>query len=64
MDCPPLHVNIGLNEIRYTTALIDTGCLTYGLINEAFAKKLYLPRIKIQPRTLIQRNVITPDAIQ
>lgn len=43
----------------YIIALVDTGYLIYGLINEAFVKKLCLPYIEICLRDLVQLNVVT-----
>ncbi|EFZ04205.2 Pol [Metarhizium robertsii ARSEF 23] len=64
MDSPPFYVNIGLNRERYTTALIDCGCLCYGTIKEALVQKLQLPRIPIKPRTLEHVAGFVYDAIQ
>ncbi|KAK2050961.1 hypothetical protein LY76DRAFT_529459 [Colletotrichum caudatum] len=49
MDSNPLFVNIGINQTSYTYALVDSRCLTYATISQAYARKLRLPRIQIKP---------------
>ncbi|KAJ6436495.1 retrovirus polyprotein [Purpureocillium lavendulum] len=64
MDSPPMYVNIGINREHYSTVFVDSGCLCYGTINEAFARKLRLPRIPIKPRTLDEVITSLPGAIR
>lgn len=63
MDCPAFYVNFGVNGISYTRAMVDSGCLCYGSMSNAFAKRLRLPRIPITPRDLEAVNVVTAGAI-
>ncbi|KAK2050976.1 hypothetical protein LY76DRAFT_529431, partial [Colletotrichum caudatum] len=46
-----------------TYALVDSRCLTYTTISQAYARKLRLPRIQIKPRALETVNGVIPDAI-
>ncbi|KJZ68644.1 hypothetical protein HIM_11963 [Hirsutella minnesotensis 3608] len=64
MDSPPFYVNIGINQEYYSTALVDCGCLCYGTINEALARRLRLPRIPIEPRTLAEVITYSPGTIR
>ena len=59
-----MYVNIGINREHYSTVFVDSGCLCYGTINEAFARKLRLPRIPIKPRTLDEVITSLPGAIR
>jgi predicted aspartyl protease len=63
MDQRGLYVNIGINEIHYTKALVDNGCHCYMTISKSCAKKLQLPRISIPPRSLTQVNTTSDNAI-
>lgn len=63
MDCPAFYVNFGVNGISYTRAMVDSGCLCYGSMSNAFAKRLRLPRLPITPRDLEAVNVVTAGAI-
>lgn len=64
MEAQPFYVNIGINREYYSTALVDCGCLCYGMINEAFARKRRLPRVPITPRNLVQVSTTVPGAIR
>jgi transposase InsO family protein/predicted aspartyl protease len=52
MDGPPFLVATLVNRDCFAQTLIDTGCLSYGVINARFVKKHNLQRIKIKPRTM------------
>ena len=41
-----------LNDVIFVQALVDNGCLCSGIIDDALATKLQLPRISITPRRL------------
>ncbi|KAK2005267.1 hypothetical protein LZ32DRAFT_664490 [Colletotrichum eremochloae] len=41
MDSDPFFVNIGINKLTYTYALIDSGCLTTTTISKDYTKKLH-----------------------
>ena len=42
-------------------ALVDNGCLCYGIIDDELTSKLNLPRISILPRTLETAEKITEN---
>lgn len=50
MDGEPFVVSALVNDISFANALIDTGCLSYGLCDSRFAQKNNLKRIRITPR--------------
>ena len=52
MDGPPFLAPVLINQSCYTTALPDSGCLSYGLIDSKFASKCGLERIPIPPRAM------------
>ncbi len=63
MEGPPFLVHISINENYSTNALVDTGCLTYGMIDDRFARKCRLPRIKIRPRSIQAIDAVTTSVI-
>jgi hypothetical protein len=64
MDQTSLYVNIGINLLHFTYALVDNGCYYYAIALERFVKKLNIPRISIQPRGLEQMNSIIENGIK
>ena len=52
MDSEPFLVDIRINGIDFTKALVDNGCLCYATISDQLATTLKLPRISIPPRIL------------
>lgn len=52
MDGPPFLVSVLVNKKTFTPALVDTGCLSYGLISRRFATQNSLQRISITPRPI------------
>lgn len=52
LNTKPFLVNALLNDTTMIQALVDNGCLCFGIIDDVFADKLQLPRIPIQSRYL------------
>ncbi|KAI0992561.1 hypothetical protein K3495_g15624, partial [Podosphaera aphanis] len=52
LNTSPFLVNALLNDSLMVQALVDNGCLCFGIIDEALTTKLDLPRIPITPRYL------------
>lgn len=50
MDGPPFLLSVLINKECYASSLIDSGCLSYGLIDSRFARKHKLQRMRIRPR--------------
>jgi hypothetical protein len=50
MDTEPFLVSTLVNRDCFATTLVDTGCLSYGLIDSRFVARHKLERIKISPR--------------
>lgn len=50
--CVSFYVDVRTNGIRFTKALVDTGCSAYATISESLMKSFDLPRIAIRPRHL------------
>ena len=48
----PFKVDVQLNEIQSTQALVDSGCLCYATVSHSLVKSFDLPRIRIPTRTL------------
>ena len=53
MDSSPFLVFIRVNQKVFTSVLVDTGYLSYGIINAYFASRYSLQRILITPRLII-----------
>jgi len=49
----PFTISVLINQTATATALIDTGCTTYGLISSQFARKHKLARVPTRPRKII-----------
>lgn len=52
MSTAPFLINALINDTFMLQALVDSGCLCSGVINDELSKKLQLPRIPIPPRSL------------
>ena len=52
MDGPPFLISILVNKECFARTLIDTGYLSYGLVDSRFATKNKLQRISIPSRDL------------
>ena len=50
MRTPPLTVDVIVDDVHNATALIDSGCLCYALVNKRFADRNRLERFSIPPR--------------
>lgn len=61
MNTNPFLVNALLNNTLMVQALVDNGCLCYGIIDDELTSKLNLPRISILPRTLETAEKITEN---
>ncbi len=52
MDGDPFLVDLIVNDIHVTHALVDSGSLCYATMSEDYCRRLQLPRISITPRIL------------
>ncbi len=52
-----------MNGKYYTRALVDTGCLSYGTVSQAFAERSRMMRIEIHPRSLQETKSTVKGAI-
>ena len=52
MNTEPFLVNALLNDTVMVQALVDNGCLCYGIMDDMLTTRLKLPRIPISPRHL------------
>jgi predicted aspartyl protease len=52
MESVPLLVSTLVDQECFETTLVDTGCLSYGVISSSFVRKNNLERIAINPRRL------------
>ena len=52
MDCPPFLISTIINQEYSIPVLVDSGCLSYGLVDSRFAQKHRFERISITPRTM------------
>ena len=53
MDEPPFLISTLINKEAFIETLVDSGYLSYGVIDSRFARKHNLQRIKITPRKLV-----------
>ena len=63
MDEPPFIVSVIVNKEYSITALVDSGCSSYGLINSRFASRQSLQRLRISPRPIIGFNDLVNSQI-
>lgn len=52
MDVPLFYVDVLLNDLSYSKALVDSGCSCYALISERLVSKLQVDTIPIRPRPI------------
>lgn len=52
MNTNPFLVNALLNDVKMVQALVDNGCLCYGIIDDKLTNELNLPRFPISPRVI------------
>ena len=64
MEDHPFKVSTIINDTISTSALIDSGCLTYGVIDSRFAAKHRLPRIQCGPYPLQSIERVAEGAIR
>ena len=64
MDKPPFVVSTIINNEAVARTLIDSGNLSYGLIDARFARRHDLPRIPIAPRQIVAVDQITDSYIR
>ena len=63
MDGAPFLVSTLINRECYAKTLVDSGCLSYGIIDSRFATKHNLQRISISPRTLTGFDAPSPSGL-
>ena len=63
MDGAPFLISTLVNKECFARTLLDTGCLSYGLIDSRFATKNGLQRIPISPRSLTGFNAPSSDQV-
>jgi predicted aspartyl protease len=63
MEGPPFIVSTLVNRDCIAHTLIDTGCLSYGVINSRFAQKHNLQRIRVRPRTMTGYDNTTESVV-
>jgi hypothetical protein len=56
MLAPPITVHVLVNQSKYTSALIDSGCLSYALITRSFVRRAKLERIPIPRKPIVGVN--------
>lgn len=52
MDSKPLLISTQINQDILAPALVDSGCLSYGVVDSHFVQKHGLERIRITPREM------------
>jgi len=63
-DGPPFNIDAWLDRRTNANALIDSGCLTYGIIKETFARKKKLNCSAIKPRPIKGYDGSAPQYIK
>lgn len=63
-DRPEFIVSTIVNGDQVSRTLADTGCTTYGLVSEHFARKHQLERLPIKPRAIDDYKGPTDDCIK
>ena len=56
MLAPPITVHVLVNQTTYTSALIDSGCLSYALITRSLVRRAKLERIPIPRKPIVGVN--------
>ena len=52
MDEKPLLVSALVNRVATSQALVDSGCLVYGIVSDRFIRHHQLSYVQIEPRAL------------
>ena len=52
MDGNLITVEVLINGVSFKSALIDTGCECYSIVDKDLVTELRLPRIKIPPKPI------------
>ena len=63
MDGPPFLVSTLVNRDCFAKTLLDSGCLSYGLVSSSFAIENDLQRIKIPARSLSGFDAPSEDTV-
>ena len=63
MDSKPLLVSALVNGTSSLQALVDTGCLVYGLVSERFVRKHQLSCVQVEPRQLQSVEAVTDQKV-
>lgn len=57
----PFLVSTVVNGVTTSQALVDSGCLTYGIVSKSFVRKHCLPCVPISPRRLQSVDAVLDD---
>jgi len=63
MDEKPLLVSALVNGISTSQALVDSGCLVYGIVSDRFVRRHQLSCVQIEPRHLQLVEGVLEDAV-
>jgi hypothetical protein len=63
MDGEPFLVSTLVNKDCFAKTLVDTGCLSYGLVDSRFATRHNLQRLEIPPREVTGFDALSDDTI-
>lgn len=63
MDEKPLLVSALVNGVATSQALVDSGCLVYGIVSDYFVRRHQLSCVYIEPRHLQSVDGVSEDAI-
>lgn len=63
MNEEPLLVSVLVNGVSTSQALVDSGCLVYGIVSNHFVRRHQLSCVKIEPRHLQSVDGVSEDAV-
>jgi len=63
MDEKPLLVSALVNGVATSQALVDSGCLVYGIVSDCFVRRHQLSCVQIEPRHLQSVDSVSEDAV-
>ena len=63
MDEKPLLVSALVNGVATSQALVDSGCLVYGIVSDRFIRRHQLSCVQIEPRALQSVEGVTDGAV-
>jgi hypothetical protein len=63
MDEKPLLVSTLVNGVATSQALVDSGCLVYGIVSDRFVRRHQLTCVQIEPRALQSVEGVTENAV-